>query len=133
VPTRRTEHDGLDLLTGQSRTVRGVALTAADMNGQERERDKAELWPEGTEALTLREETVLGHLASGFCDKEIASIMGISEGTVGQHLDHIYRKLGVDNRVAAAMRWVKRRVPPDAPDSAAGRGGGGRRPHKSKS
>ena len=44
----------------------------------------------------------LGWLARGKSNAEIAEILGISAATVGKHLEHIYPKLGVENRTAAA-------------------------------
>ena len=52
--------------------------------------------------LTLREREVLHWLARGKSNGEIAAILGISSATVGKHLEHIYPKLGVENRTAAA-------------------------------
>jgi len=52
--------------------------------------------------LTLREREVLCWLARGKSNAEIAMILGISAATVGKHLEHIYPKLGVENRTAAA-------------------------------
>ena len=52
--------------------------------------------------LTSREREVLGWLARGKSNAEIAMILGISAATVGKHLEHIYPKLGVENRTAAA-------------------------------
>jgi DNA-binding CsgD family transcriptional regulator len=52
--------------------------------------------------LTLREREVLHWLARGKTNAEIGEILGISAATVGKHLEHIYPKLGVENRTAAA-------------------------------
>ena len=52
--------------------------------------------------LTLREREVLRWLARGKSNAEIGAILGISAATVGKHLEHIYPKLGVENRTAAA-------------------------------
>lgn len=52
--------------------------------------------------LTLREREVLRWLALGKSNAEIGAILRISAATVGKHLEHIYPKLGVENRTAAA-------------------------------
>jgi DNA-binding CsgD family transcriptional regulator len=52
--------------------------------------------------LTLRESEVLFWLGRGKSNGEIAAILGIKPATVGKHLEHIYPKLGVENRTAAA-------------------------------
>jgi DNA-binding CsgD family transcriptional regulator len=51
--------------------------------------------------LTAGERTVLGHVAAGLANAEIAEHMGVSVSTVRKHLENAYRKLGVSNRVAA--------------------------------
>lgn len=57
-------------------------------------------------ALTDREAEVLGWLAKGKSDRDIAAILACSPRTVAKHLEQIYSKLEVENRTAAAMRAV---------------------------
>ncbi len=52
--------------------------------------------------LTRREREVLGLVASGITNKEIATALGISPSTVKNHLQNILEKLHLDNRVQAA-------------------------------
>ena len=52
--------------------------------------------------LTERELDVVRCGARGDGNKEIAAALGIAEPTVKAHLVHIFEKLGVDNRTAAA-------------------------------
>ena len=52
--------------------------------------------------LTPREQQVLAWLAEGKTNAEIAQILVTAPGTVKKHLDHIYAKLGVHTRTAAA-------------------------------
>ncbi len=58
----------------------------------------------GGVALTPRERDVLGWVRQGKSDLQIAAILGISVRTVQKHLERVYAKLGVENRVAAVMR-----------------------------
>ena len=58
--------------------------------------------------LTKREVRILKLVASGNSNKEIATKLFISEKTVKNHLNHIYRKLGVKNRARAVMEGLKR-------------------------
>ena len=51
--------------------------------------------------LTPREPEVLQLLARGLQNVEIANRLVISPKTVGTHIEHIYRKLGVRSRVEA--------------------------------
>jgi len=53
-------------------------------------------------ALTPRESEVLSWLAKGKTNKDIADILGLSPRTVNKHLEHIFDKLGVETRSAAA-------------------------------
>jgi DNA-binding NarL/FixJ family response regulator len=53
--------------------------------------------------LTEREIEVLRLAARGMTRRAIATRLGLTENTVRHHLDHIYDKVGVSNRVAAAM------------------------------
>lgn len=57
----------------------------------------------GKFGLTPRQLDVLGMLASGKSNKEIAHDMGIAPATVKNHLETIFDKLGVSNRMQAAM------------------------------
>jgi DNA-binding NarL/FixJ family response regulator len=53
--------------------------------------------------LSGREMTVLGHLGEGLKNKEIASTLGLSEGTVKMHVMSICRKLEATNRTQAVV------------------------------
>jgi DNA-binding CsgD family transcriptional regulator len=57
--------------------------------------------------LTQKEKEILGHSINGLTNKEIASSLNISPGTVNTHLDSIYRKLGVSNRIEASFVALK--------------------------
>ncbi|MFA6498438.1 MAG: helix-turn-helix transcriptional regulator [Desulfurivibrionaceae bacterium] len=52
--------------------------------------------------LTGRESEVLRWLAKGKTNGEIATILGMSKRTAEKHLEHIFTKLGVETRGAAA-------------------------------
>jgi DNA-binding CsgD family transcriptional regulator len=52
--------------------------------------------------LTQRETEVLHWLSEGKRNAEIAVILGTTTRTVGKHLEHIFAKLGVETRAAAA-------------------------------
>lgn len=61
----------------------------------------------GPAGLTAREGDVLALLAHGLPNKGIARQLGISPKTVSNHIEHIYTKLDVTNRAAAAMRAMQ--------------------------
>jgi DNA-binding CsgD family transcriptional regulator len=52
-------------------------------------------------ALTARERAVMRCVAAGLSNAAIAAVLVISTSTVRKHLEHIYAKLGVNNRAAA--------------------------------
>jgi DNA-binding CsgD family transcriptional regulator len=54
--------------------------------------------------LTEREREILALVAAGKTNVEIAAILAISARTVQKHLEHIFQKLGVETRTAAAVR-----------------------------
>ena len=56
--------------------------------------------------LTERETNVLLYVAQGHMNSEIADKLHISVHTVKAHLEAIYEKFGVKNRVQAAMKAV---------------------------
>lgn len=56
--------------------------------------------PEPT-ILSVRETEILTALKDGLAYKQIADGLYISEGTVRKHIEHIYRKLQVNNKVSA--------------------------------
>ncbi len=55
--------------------------------------------------LTAREREVLRLVAAGKTNREIADQLVLSERTVINHLSHVFDKIGVDNRTAAAA-WA---------------------------
>jgi HD-GYP domain-containing protein (c-di-GMP phosphodiesterase class II)/DNA-binding CsgD family transcriptional regulator len=57
-------------------------------------------WPAG---LSDREVQVLRLLAHGHSNREVARLLWISPKTAGHHVQHIYAKIGVSTRAAAAM------------------------------
>ena len=57
--------------------------------------------------VTAREAEVLLWLARGKQNRDIADILGLSPRTVDKHLEQIYAKLDVENRVAAAAAAMR--------------------------
>lgn len=74
---------------------------------REREQSGAEEDPFNT--LTEREFDVLHELAQGYSNKQIASVLTISEQTVKVHIRNLLRKLNVRSRVAATILFLQRR------------------------
>ncbi len=57
--------------------------------------------------LTDRESEVLLWVARGKTNRDIGEILGMSPRTVNKHLEHIFEKLGVETRTAAAAAAVR--------------------------
>lgn len=60
------------------------------------------------EALTDRETEVLRLMTGGYSNREIASALGLSEGTVKNHVSNILSKLGVRDRTRAVLKAIER-------------------------
>jgi DNA-binding NarL/FixJ family response regulator len=60
--------------------------------------------------LTERELSVLGLLAAGLHNREVAERLGISARTVDRHCDKIYAKLGVSSRTEAVVRAISAKL-----------------------
>ncbi len=66
--------------------------------------------------LTAREAEVLYWVSKGKTNKDIGDILGTSPRTVNKHLEHVFEKLGVETRTAAANQALAK--------MGAGRGAG---------
>jgi two-component system NarL family response regulator len=58
--------------------------------------------------LTPREMAALRLMADGKANKEIATVLDISERTVKTHLGHLFEKLGVTSRTEAVKVATRR-------------------------
>ncbi|NCF62221.1 MAG: response regulator [Gammaproteobacteria bacterium] len=54
--------------------------------------------------LTDRETEILRLMAGGYSNKEIASSLGVAEGTVKNHVSNILSKMGVRDRTRAVLK-----------------------------
>jgi len=64
--------------------------------------------------LTQREREVWALVARGLPNGEIAKRLGLSGNTVKFHVQHLFHKLGVKNRTAAALKHASA-APPSSP------------------
>lgn len=88
-----------------------VASRILDDIGSARSRPSSSA-PALVDPLTNREMEVLGCLARGMTNREIADQLIISEGTVKNHLKDILEKLHLSNRIQAAVYAVRQGLVP---------------------
>jgi len=58
-------------------------------------------------ALSVREREILLLIAKGISNSEAAHVLSLSKATIRTHLEHIYRKLDVTNRVEAVTEGIR--------------------------
>ena len=76
---------------------------------------KAEAAPAGVAgepipSLTPREKEILQLIAKGLSNAEAAKVLTLSRATVRTHLEHIYAKLSVTNRVEAVTEGIRQGI-----------------------
>jgi len=89
---------------GRGLWAEGVQALAAELGASPGTKRKAPIQPAG---LTEREIEILRMLARGMSRRQIAAALVLSQHTVRHHLEHIYAKVGVGTRVAAALFAVE--------------------------
>lgn len=95
-----------DALVRAIRSVHdGHTVLASDAAGLVAARPSAD--SRGIRALTAREREVLALLADGRSNREIATILSVSEKTVKTHVSAVLAKLGVADRTQAALLAVR--------------------------
>ncbi|WP_338770494.1 response regulator transcription factor [Massilia sp. METH4] len=101
----------LTIIRGASRLV----FTVADMGGEQwmivlrEESDTARVQAlMALLKLTQRESEVLHWVMMGKTNRDIGDILGTSPRTVNKHLEHVFHKLGVETRTAAAALALNR-------------------------
>jgi DNA-binding response OmpR family regulator/DNA-binding CsgD family transcriptional regulator len=91
-------HGGQVMLRPIGRTGTDEVLVAVEAAGE----DGSDTRLRSRFGLTAREAEVLLWIARGKSNRDIGEILGLSPRTVNKHLEHIYVKLGVENRASAA-------------------------------
>lgn len=66
----------------------------------------------GAKLLTQREEAVVGLVAQGLTNRDIAQQLTLSEHTVRNYLFRIFNKLGTSNRLELALYRIRGEGPP---------------------
>ncbi len=65
---------------------------------------------EGGRRLSPRETEILQLIAKGLTNPEVADLLSLSRSTIRTHLEHIYDKLEVTNRVEAVTEGLRKRL-----------------------
>lgn len=89
-----------DVLNGGAAMSAGIALRVLTMM----RRAAPAPQPEVDFGLTTREMELLEQLKAGLTYERIADNLSISSGTVRKHIENIYRKLRVNNKVEAVQK-----------------------------
>jgi DNA-binding NarL/FixJ family response regulator len=102
------------LISAVRRTLNGESPLNQELAAQllrrlavERKHEPSPKRPEPHAPLTPRELEVLGLLATGQTNQQIAETLVISKGTVKVHVERIIRKLNVSDRTQAAVRAIE--------------------------
>ena len=69
-----------------------------------------EVRPETVKSLTERERQILGCMAQGASNREMANLLNMSESTVKAHLQRIMRRFDFSSRVQAAVFAAERHM-----------------------
>jgi DNA-binding NarL/FixJ family response regulator len=64
----------------------------------------------GKRILTIRELECLQMIAKGLSNNEAAGVLNLSKATIRTHLEHIYQKLDVTNRVEAVTEGIRQGI-----------------------
>jgi len=91
----------------QTRLDRQRQTTDAALRDASADLDFSSAVPLEALGLTPREAEVLLWVAQGKSNSDVATILGMSDKTVKIHLGHIYEKLAVETRTAAAMHALE--------------------------
>ena len=94
----------------QGRTMTPEQALAAQVSEVISAEPSAQPLPTYPDGLTAREVEVLRLVAAGSSNQEIADTLVISERTVNSHLVHIFNKLGVNSRAAAAAFAIRQKL-----------------------
>lgn len=99
------------LITSLKKIMQGESVISAEMTAKLvarlRKGPATPAAPSEADKLTPKEREVLSQLAAGLSNKEIARKLDVAESTVKIHLQSILRKLGLSNRVQAAIYAVE--------------------------
>jgi DNA-binding NarL/FixJ family response regulator len=102
--------------------VRAIKATSLGATWLDREISEAlfrDARPRSSEVfrLTAKERAVLQLITEGYSNVKIAAELQCSSGTIHTHVDHLFRKLGVNDRVSAAVYALRQGLISDTASS----------------
>jgi DNA-binding NarL/FixJ family response regulator len=89
---------------------KGPAPSGSLVTEEEGEKQRKIHQQSGRRALTERELECLQIIAKGLSNNEAAQVLGLSKATIRTHLEHIYQKLDVTNRVEAVTEGIRQGI-----------------------
>lgn len=108
---RDSNKGGSELLLNRDLTTLRIAASYDPVSGEAvlLLKEKQKLSPNMMEALGLtpRQAEVLYWMSRGKSDEVIGELLGTSRRTIEKHAEHIFSKLGVDSRTAAAVAAIE--------------------------
>lgn len=96
-----------DLKQSIRAVARGESVISPSVAGGVLERIRSERGSSQRPALNASQTAIVRLLSEGLSNREIATSINLSENTVKSHLQEIFRKLEVRNRVEAALVAVR--------------------------
>ncbi len=99
---------GSDLVGHIRKAAAGHSLLDPSVAARAMERAQARHAEEHTERLTHQEQRILGYIAEGRTNRQIAEAMYLSEKTVKNYVSNLLAKLGMSRRTQAAIYAVRK-------------------------
>ena len=99
---------GTDLIDGVRRVAAGQSLLDPSVTSRVLDRLRnGPQQPEELRSLTDQERTILGYIAQGMTNRQIAERMFLAEKTIKNHVSTLLAKLGLERRTQAAVLATK--------------------------
>ncbi len=98
---------GTDLVDAVRRVAAGQSLLDPALTAKVLDRIRHPQVPDALAALTDQERRILGYVADGLTNRQIAATMFLAEKTVKNYVSNLLAKLGVERRTQAAIIALK--------------------------
>ncbi len=98
----------MELLTNVRRVATGHSLLDPRLVAMVTERVRYRSRDHAHDRLTAQEERILGHIAEGLTNRQIAALTYLSEKTVKNYVSSLLAKLGLSRRTEAAVYALRR-------------------------